>query len=214
MEKRHFRTFGFTLLAALALTLSIASAAGAASPAAVTGSVSNLSTTSVRLNGSVDPNREATSWYFEFGQTPTYGTKTATQSAGSGANPRNVNSDVSGLSAATMFHYRLVAMNASGTTLGSDHTFITEGPPTVATGQTQNAVSSTATLTGTIDPNGRSTTWHFDYGTTPAYGSKSPSRNVGSGQSSVAVSEALSNLTPGTTYHYRLVASNSAGTTS
>ena len=82
------------------------------------------------------------------------------------------------------------------------------------TGQTQNAVSSTATLTGTIDPNGRSTTWHFDYGPTTAYGSKSPSRSAGSGQSSVAISEALSNLTPGTTYHYRLVASNSAGTTS
>src|SRR3954464_7622565 len=116
METRHFRTFGFTLLAALALTLSLASVAGAASPAAVTGSVSNLSTTSVRLHGSGDPHSEATSWdfllgqetslYFEFGQTTAYGTKTATQSAGSGANPTNVRSDVSGLSVATMFHYR------------------------------------------------------------------------------------------------------------
>ena len=112
-----------------------------------------------------------------------------------------------------MFHYRLVAMNASGTTLGADQTFITQGPPRVETGQTQNAISSTATLTGTIDPNGRSTTWHFDYGPTTAYGSKTPNRNAGSGQSSVAISEALSSLTANTTYHYRLVASNSAGTT-
>ena len=101
--------------------------------------MSNLSTTSVRLNGSVDPNGEATSWYFEFGTTSAYGTKTATQNAGSGNNPTNVNSNVSGLAVATMFHYRLVAMNASGTTLGADHTFITQGPPRVATGQTQNA---------------------------------------------------------------------------
>src|SRR3954453_6897961 len=104
METRHFRTFGFTLLAALALTLSLASVAGAASPAVVTGSVSNLSTTSVRLHGSVDPNGEATSWYFEFGTTTSYGTKTATQSAGFGQNPTNVESNVSGITVAQMFH--------------------------------------------------------------------------------------------------------------
>jgi hypothetical protein len=210
MKARLVKSFGLVFLAALALSL--VPLASAASPGASTGSTSRVSTTSVRLNGSVDPNGEATNWYFEFGQTTGYGTRTATQSAGSGRNPTNVHTDVSGLSVATLFHYRLVAMNASGTTLGADRTFITEGPPTVATGQTQNAVSSTATLTGTIDPNGRSTTWHFDYGPTTAYGSRSPNRNVGSGQQSVTISEALSNLTPGTTYHYRLVASNSAGT--
>ena len=79
------KAFGALSLAALTLAL-LAGSAQAASPAAVTGSVSNVSTTSVRLNGSVDPNSEATSWYFEFGQTTSYGTKTATQSAGSGAN--------------------------------------------------------------------------------------------------------------------------------
>jgi hypothetical protein len=198
-------------LAALTVGL-LAGSAQAASPAAVTGNVSNLSTTSARLNGSVDPNGESTGWYFEFGTTTSYGTKTATQNAGSGQNPNNVNSNVSGLAVATMFHYRLVAMNASGTTLGADHTFITEGPPAVATGQTQNAISSTATLSGTIDPNGRNTTWHFEYGPTTAYGSKTPNRSAGAGQQSVTVTEALSNLTASTTYHYRLVASNSAGT--
>jgi hypothetical protein len=205
------KAFGATLLAAAALGL--VPAAGASTPAATTGSVSNLSTTSVRLHGSVDPNGEATSWYFEFGPTTSYGTRTATQSAGSGQNPTNVQSNLSGLSVATFFHYRLVAMNASGTTLGADRTFITEGPPTVATGQAQNAISQTATLTGTIDPNGRTTTWHFDYGPTTAYGSRTANRNAGSGQSSIPVSESLSNLTPNTTYHFRLVASNSAGTT-
>jgi hypothetical protein len=174
--------------------------------------VSNLSTTSVRLHGSVDPNGESTHWYFELGPTTSYGTRTATQSAGSGHNATNVQSRISGLSVATMFHYRLVAMNGSGTTLGADRTFITQGPPRVATGQAQNAISQTATLTGTIDPNGRSTNWHFDYGPTTAYGARTPNRNAGSGQSSVAVSEPLANLTPNTTYHFRLVASNAAGT--
>src|SRR5262249_50247129 len=86
------KAFGALLLAALTVGL-LAGSAQAASPAAVTGSVSNLSTNSVRLNGSVDPNSEATSWYFEFGQSTSYGTRTATQNAGSGANPTNVHSD-------------------------------------------------------------------------------------------------------------------------
>ena len=210
MKTRFLKAFGLVFLATLALSL--VPLAGAAAPGVVTGSVSNLSTSSVRLHGTVDPNGEATSWYFEFGPSTGYGTKTATTSAGSGNNPTNVDTQVSGLSHATFFHYRLVAMNASGTTLGADQTFITEGPPTIATGQAQNAISSTATLTGTIDPNGLSTTWHFDYGPTIAYGSRTPSRNAGSGQQSITISEALANLTPATTYHYRLVASNSAGT--
>ena len=210
MKTRIVKAFGLVFLAALALSL--VPLAGAASPGVVTGSVSDLSTNSVRLHGTVDPNGEATSWYFEFGTTTAYGTKTATTSAGSGNNPTNVNSQVSGLSHSTFFHYRLVAMNASGTTLGADQTFITEGPPAVATGQAQSAISSTATLTGTIDPNGLSTTWHFDYGPTTAYGSRTPNRNAGAGQQSITVSEALANLVPATTYHYRLVASNSAGT--
>src|SRR5262245_56835122 len=99
------KTVGATLLAAVALTL--VSVASASSPAAATGSVSNLSTPSVRLHGSVAPNGESTSWYFEFGPTTSYGTRTATQSAGSGQNATNVQTNVSGLSVATMFHYRL-----------------------------------------------------------------------------------------------------------
>jgi hypothetical protein len=187
--------------------------ASAASPAAVTGNVSNLSTTSVRLNGSVDPNNEATNWYFEFGTTAGYGTRTATQSAGSGANPRNVSTTVRGLAVGTTYHYRLVASNGSGTTLGANRTFTTQGPPLVATGAVQNAVGSAATATGTVNPRGRTTRWYFEYGPTTSYGSRTATRNAGSGNGNVAVSAGLANLTTGTAYHYRLVASNSAGRT-
>src|SRR5262245_16418099 len=205
---------GLAALLAAAFAFSVLTgAASAASPAAVTGGVTNVSTTSARLTGSVDPNSEATSWYFEFGPTSGYGTRTATQSAGSGANPTNVATNISGLAVATTFHYRVVAMNASGTTLGADRTFITDGPPAVALTATQNAVSTTATVTGTADARGRSTTWRVDYGTTTAYGSRTPNRNVAAGHGAVAVSETLTNLTPGTTYHVRIVASNSAGNT-
>src|SRR5262245_28471957 len=162
---RFGRGLGVFLFAAITFSL-LAGAASAASPAAVTGDFSNLSTNSVRFHGSVDPNNEATTWYFEFGPTTAYGPKTATQNAGSGNNPTNVVTNVSGLSPSTSYHYRLVASNASGTTLGADRSFMTQGPPTVALAATSNAIGSNATVNGAVDPRGRSTNWHFEWGTT------------------------------------------------
>src|SRR5262249_35764018 len=59
---------------------------------------------------------------------------------------------------------------------------------------------------------GRGTSWHFDYGTTTSYGSRTGNQNAGSGGAVVNVSTAVSGLAPSTTYHFRLVASSSAGT--
>jgi len=88
-------------------------------------------------------------------------------------------------------------------------------PPTVVTGLSANTNTTTGTLAGTVNPNGQDTTFHFDYGLTTAYGSKTPSveSHVGSGSSPVAVSGPLSNLTPNSVYHYRLVGTNESGTT-
>jgi hypothetical protein len=72
---------------------------------------------------------------------------------------------------------------------------------------------NSATLNGTVDPNGDATTYSFQYGTTTAYGSTTPSLSAGSGNSGQAVSASVSRLTPGTTYHYRVVATNAEGTT-
>jgi subtilase family serine protease len=87
--------------------------------------------------------------------------------------------------------------------------------PTVATRSATSVLDTTATLNGSVDPNGSATTYRFEYGTTIAYGSQSPvsDGSAGSGSSASPVSTGLSGLTPGTTYHYRLVATNTAGTT-
>ena len=74
-----------------------------------------------------------------------------------------------------------------------------------ATGVTTTA----AQLNGTVNPNGAATTYHFDYGLTTAYGTSTTGVSAGSGTSDVSASAALSALTPGTTYHYRVVAVNS-----
>jgi alpha-tubulin suppressor-like RCC1 family protein len=69
-----------------------------------------------------------------------------------------------------------------------------------------------ATLNGSVTAGGRDTTAWFEWGFGCAYGSKTPPQAVGSGTNAVAVSALLDNWTPGATYHYRCVASNSVGT--
>jgi sugar lactone lactonase YvrE len=86
--------------------------------------------------------------------------------------------------------------------------------PGVLSGTASEVRSASATLNGSVDPEGLATTYQFEYGPTAAYGSKAPSSSAsaGSGTTSIAISQAISSLTPGTTYHYRLVATSEAGT--
>jgi len=86
-------------------------------------------------------------------------------------------------------------------------------PPTVTTGSPTSVTSSSATLTGTVNPNGAETTYYFQYGTTTSYGSTTTTTAAGSGTGSVSASATLTGLSSGTTYHYRLAAANSGGNT-
>src|SRR5207244_1623464 len=84
--------------------------------------------------------------------------------------------------------------------------------PNVATGSAKNVRPAAATLTGTVNPGGRPTSYVFRYGTTKAYGSKTLATAAGSGTLNVPAAFRVKGLKPGTTYHYRLFATNSAGT--
>ena len=84
--------------------------------------------------------------------------------------------------------------------------------PNVKTGAAKNVGSRGATLTGTVNPGGRPTRYVFRYGKTKAYGSTTPATTAGSGRTNVPATFHLKGLKPGKTYHYRLVATNSAGT--
>ncbi len=74
---------------------------------------------------------------------------------------------------------------------------------------------SGGTLNGTVNPEGKQTSYHFEYGTTTSYGTKVPvpDANAGSGTSNIKVSQTITGLQSKTTYHFRLVATSSAGTT-
>ncbi len=184
----------------------------AAAPTAITGPVSAVGTTTATATGTVNPNGRATSWFFEFGTSTSYGRQTATRSAGSGTSNVQVSGPLTGLTPGTTYHYRLVASNADGTTRGADGIFTTSSAPAAVTGAATSVTPTSATLAGTVDPNGRATTWFFEYGTSTGYGSRTAARSAGSGTAATAVSAAVSGLTAGRLYHFRLVATSDAGT--
>jgi hypothetical protein len=81
-------------------------------------------------------------------------------------------------------------------------------PPVVVTGAATQITRSGARLAGTVNPNGSATTYHFEYGTSTAYGRRTPDVSAGGGGAAVAVAATVGGLSAATTYHYRLVASN------
>jgi hypothetical protein len=88
--------------------------------------------------------------------------------------------------------------------------------PPIATTEAATAVKgTTATLNGKVNPEGTPATYQFEYGKTTSYGTKVPASPtaIGAGVSNVALSQAISSLEAGTTYHYRVVATNREGTT-
>jgi hypothetical protein len=87
--------------------------------------------------------------------------------------------------------------------------------PVVVTMAAFGVTQTGATLAGTIDPGGAAASCHFEYGPTTAYGSTAPcSVDPGQGTAPVAEHADLSGLSPGSTYHYRLVGTNAGGSAS
>ncbi len=183
------------------------------SPTVTTASATSVTNNSATLNGTVNPNGTRTTYYFEYGTTTSYGSTTSSTDAGSVTTDVSVSADIAGLAPSTTYHFRLVATNSGGTTYGSDATFDTLSlPPTVTTRSATSVTLISATLNGTVNPNGVSTTYYFEYGTTTSYGSTTSSTDAGSVTTDVSVSAGIAGLAPSTTYHFRLVATNSGGT--
>jgi len=123
--------------------------------------------------------------------------------------------NVTGLSASTTYYYRVRAYNSSGTSGNSNvRNVITLSPtglPVVITNPATNVAGSSATLHGWVDPHGLNSTVYFQYGRTISYGSRTPNQTK-AGNTYQGVIANISGLAASTTYHFRLVASNSAGT--
>jgi hypothetical protein len=90
---------------------------------------------------------------------------------------------------------------------------LASGPPAVTVEATSDLRLASITLNGTVNPNEAATTYKFEYGPTTSYGSSTPVGSLVSGSVPVKVSAQLAGLEPQSTYHYRLSATNSSGTT-
>ncbi len=188
----------------------------ALAPQVAVTSVGSITATGATVSGDVTPNGAATTYRVEYGPTAAYGSMTAAVSAGAGAGAVTVDAPITGLTASTTYHARLVAQNAKGTATGPDLMFATSSPqaaPTVSGTSAGSVTAGGATVSGTVNPNGGATTYRVEYGPTVAYGSQTAPVSAGSGVSAVAVGVPLAGLTSSTTYHARLVATNGGGTT-
>ena len=143
-------------------------------PLAQTDPATGVTTTAATLNGQVNPNNDATDAHFEYGTTTGYGQTTPPQALVLDVDPvslltndyrlHQVQAPVSGLTCATTYHYRVVAVNPEGTTLGADQLFTTSDCPGMsrvqfaaasysvseAGGQATIALTRTGDLTGSL----------------------------------------------------------------
>ena len=179
-------------------------------------SARDVTQTSAKLRGSVNPNGQATKYHFEWGTSTSYGNVTPERDAGSGKTSVSAEETIGNLTPGTTYHYRLVATNPTGTSQSSDKTFTTTAisvtAPTASTGSASNITARTAVLSGTVNPQGADTKYRFEYGTNSTYGSATPWFAAGDGTSDLTVSATVNDLQPGTTYHFRIVAENDGGT--
>jgi hypothetical protein len=189
---------------------------GGIPPTATTDAATAVSSSGATLNGTVKANNENTIVTFEYGLTNVYGsTQPADQNPVTGNSSTPVSGTINGLTGNTTYHYRVVAQNGFGTTYGLDKTFFTGATvPTAITKAATGVSSTTATLNGAVIANNASTTVTFEFGIDTSYGrSINANPNLVSGSTNIEVSSILTGLLPSTTYHYRVVAVNSVGTT-
>ncbi len=185
-------------------------------PTVATLAATNITTVGAQLNATVNANYLSTVVIFEYGTTTSYGsTITANQSPVTGGTNTNVNASISALTVGSTHHYRVKAVNSLGTSYGSDMTFTTLGAvPTASTTAITIITTTGATVNGIVNANYFSTTVSFEYGLTTGYGSTATATpSTVTGNTSTNVSTSITGLTVGTNYHYRVVSTNSLGTT-
>lgn len=180
-------------------------------PTVVTLDATAVTSSTATLNGTINPNGLSSTYHFEWGTSTSYGTSTPTLSAGSGTSNVSVNAPLTGLTAGTTYHFKLVGVNSDGTTNGSDKTF-TPGAAAVTTTAATAITATTATSGGNVTSDGGSTVtargicWSTSANPTVSGSHTTDGAGLGTFISS------LTGLSPNTVYHIRAYATNGNGT--
>ncbi len=182
---------------------------------AATGPAIAVAPPTATLEGTVNPAGALfTACSFEYGLTDAYGTSVpcaeSPAAIGSGENAVPVHADLSGIAFGNTYHYRLSTISVAGPVHGEDLSFSTPGA-TIAGTRASNVGTDEATLEGTVNPKGSPTAYRFEYGTDNSYGSSTSDSTLGEGEEGKTVAETLVGLTPGTVYHWRLIATSPVG---
>ncbi|MGA0854005.1 MAG: alpha-amylase family glycosyl hydrolase [Luteolibacter sp.] len=201
-------TNGLPLHGAFESSFTTGASSSLARPTINSSSASNITISAATLNAAVTPNGSATTVAFEYGTSTSYGNTTSAQSIGSGNSPQSIGANLSGLSANTTYHYRAIAANSLGTSYGPDQSFTTSTTlPQATTTAASFVTAGSASLNGTVNPNGVLTTIHFEYGVQPNVLSNTTTpENVGSTSANIDKWASIVDLTPDTTYFFRIVA--------
>jgi hypothetical protein len=148
-------------------------------------------------------------------------TATACTPPGPFSSTTPVSAHVTGLSSATTYEFRVLATNTNGTTFGEPVGLFVIGQPVISGESASTITASTARIGAQINPTGAPTTFVVEYVTTSRFLESgfaeatvvpAPPREAGSGITPVAVIQQLTGLTENTTYHYRIVATNTVNT--
>jgi subtilase family serine protease len=194
---------------------SFTTGSGAQAPAVTALPASAITQGGAALAGTVNPNSLDTHYWFSYGTSSTLSSSLQTSSvdAGSGSGPAPASSAITGLASHTSYYFQLHASNSAGTTNGAILSFITSQPPAVSTGVATAVTINSASLGGSVDPNGIDTRYWFVYSSSVrgSNAGETITYDAGSGSQAVSVSALVTGLVPNTKYVFQLLASNSAG---
>jgi DNA-binding beta-propeller fold protein YncE len=199
-------------------------------PGVTTAPATNVAPRAATLNGAVDPEGvEVTGCRFEYVAAAEYrplafnpykagDTVPCAETVGSGSGQLAVHADASSLEPGTTYHFRLEASNANGAEFGEDATFSTPPPPTISGESASNLTKETADLSATVNPGGIPVqACTFEYGTEAGVYPRKlecnpPPAQLGSGTTPVTIAQQLTGLEHDHAYHWRITATNAAGT--